>query len=244
LRGRGDGTFAARVAWDGSGSGDNPAGGPAVGDLNGDGAPDVVVPLTHNKVLVFINAGRGIEDPPSEVVTEFGLGEATIGDFDADGRADIAFAGSNGVVILPGNGDGTFGAARFFFGGDPDFLFAHDFNGDGATDLGVIGGTVYALINQRGLKSKFIRGDANADETRNVADAVTLLTYLFANGREPACLDAADTNDDGEINMGDPIKLLGHLFASAGPLPEPFEACGGDPTADDELGCIEFRPCG
>lgn len=70
----------------------------------------------------------------------------------------------------------------------------------------------------------FRRGDANADNTIDTADAVFVLTYLFAQGAGPACMDAGDSNDDGAIDIADVITVLAHLFAQPGPLPEPFGA--------------------
>ena len=48
----------------------------------------------------------------------------------------------------------------------------------------------------------FIRGDANADNAVEIADAITILTLLF--GMPPpviACLDALDVNDDGMVDI-------------------------------------------
>jgi hypothetical protein len=94
------------------------------------------------------------------------------------------------------------------------------------------------------LALAFIRGDVNADRNVNIADPVYILQYLFAQGATPGCLDAADVNDDGTINIADPTYLLGYLFAQkAKPLP-PFDACGIDPTTDDdESDCAIFSPC-
>ena len=88
----------------------------------------------------------------------------------------------------------------------------------------------------------FVRGDANADGTIDIADAIFTLGYLFAGGPEPACLKAADANDDGAIDLADAITILSHLFAGAGPLPAPFPACGADPTPDG-LSCARYEPC-
>ncbi|MBN1420590.1 MAG: thrombospondin type 3 repeat-containing protein [Planctomycetes bacterium] len=82
----------------------------------------------------------------------------------------------------------------------------------------------------------FLRGDANDDGGRDIGDAIFVLNYIFADGVVPPCDDAADANDDGRIDIGDAIKILDHLFAQAGPLPDPFDARGADPTKDD-LGC-------
>ena len=66
--------------------------------------------------------------------------------------------------------------------------------------------------------------------------------YLFGSGLTPTCLDTADANDDGAVDLADAIVVLSHLFDNAGPLPEPFGACGSDPTLDD-LECSSCSPC-
>ncbi|MBN1422609.1 MAG: hypothetical protein JXP34_27780 [Planctomycetes bacterium] len=89
----------------------------------------------------------------------------------------------------------------------------------------------------------FLRGDANADDAIDLADAVFVLMFIFAKGPVPPCLDAADGNDSGGIDIGDAVAILDHLFAKAGPLPDPFEGCDADPTPD-RLDCEDFPPCG
>lgn len=89
----------------------------------------------------------------------------------------------------------------------------------------------------------FRRGDPNGDDQNDLADAIFILTYLFAVERElPGCMDAADANDDGNIDLADAIRLLGYLFNNEGPLPAPFDLCGEDETEDD-LDCEQYLPC-
>lgn len=92
----------------------------------------------------------------------------------------------------------------------------------------------------------FDRGDCNNDSTRNIADAIFLLGFLFPNGPPVslACQDACDTNDDGALNIADAISLLGNLFPQGPPtpLPDPFGACGPDPSMDS-LDCTGYSHC-
>ena len=104
----------------------------------------------------------------------------------------------------------------------------------------VLGRTEIRLVPVAG--GRFQRGDPNANAEVDIADAIFLLSYLFAQGAEPSCLDAGDTNDSGQIDIADAIAVLSHLFAQAGPLPAPFGECGADPT-DDALECGAYAPC-
>ena len=76
-----------------------------------------------------------------------------VGDFNGDGKLDLAVANSdiNTVSILLGTGLGTFGAKTdFATGPDSSSVAAGDFNGDGALDLALSnsrGDTVSILLN-------------------------------------------------------------------------------------------------
>ena len=99
----------------------------------------------------------------------------------------------------------------------------------------VIEGTVQPPDKQ------FSRGDVNDDGNRNIADAISLLGFLFGGGPAPVCPDAADANDDGVLNIADAISILSHLFASSGPLPPPFPGCGVDTTPSALPECKSVR---
>ena len=85
----------------------------------------------------------------------------------------------------------------------------------------------------------FVRGDANTDRRIDLADAVTVLSYLFLGTQSLKCGDAADVDDSGALDITDPIALLKYLFLGAAPPREPFPTPGIDPTEDD-LTCRRF----
>ncbi len=88
----------------------------------------------------------------------------------------------------------------------------------------------------------FRRGDANADGTPDLSDAVFILNFLFTGGRTPSCQKAADTNDSANIDLSDAVYLLSSLFLGGRAPPDPFQACDLDPTPDT-LTCEGFPVC-
>ena len=98
---------------------------------------------------------------------------------------------------------------------------------------------IQALMKTQAL---FKRGDSNADDSMDLSDAIFLLSFLFADGDDPACLDSADANDDGTLDLSDGIMVLMYLFNNCDALPDPFPQCGVDPTLDN-LYCALYQPC-
>jgi hypothetical protein len=86
----------------------------AVGDFNGDGRLDLVVANynvgTGDKVSVLFGNGDGTFQPHVDFGTGVGPWWVAVGDFDGDGRLDLAVANYNDstISVLLGNGDGTF----------------------------------------------------------------------------------------------------------------------------------------
>ncbi len=147
LKGAGNGTFAAPVN-DGLWSG---VGNLSAADLNNDQKLDLVVAkldLNIDRVEVMLGNGNGTFQNPVDYPVGISPQSATIGDFNKDGKPDIAVANfgcrgaaCNGtttstVSILLGNGNGTFQAhTPYPASPNTSFVRAGDLNGDGRDDV-------------------------------------------------------------------------------------------------------------
>ena len=121
---------------------------PAVADVNNDGILDVVGGFPNpvsTKVAVLLGRGDGsFQLAPLVDLDDSAEGNpdlnTSVGDFNGDGKIDLAFGDSNAnaVAVVLGNGDGTFGAATklilpaTYIAG---FTVVGDFNGDGKLDV-------------------------------------------------------------------------------------------------------------
>ena len=140
----------------------------AVGDLNGDGKPDLVVANRgSNTVSVLLGNGQR----HLRAATNFAAGTApysvAVGDLNGDGKPDLVVAnyGSNTVSVLLGTGNGTFAAAtNFAVGTAPYSVAVADVNGDGKPDLVVADGgsnDVSVLLNNGAVSGCRSRPPAN-----------------------------------------------------------------------------------
>ncbi|MER6202906.1 FG-GAP-like repeat-containing protein [Streptomyces sp. NPDC001586] len=172
-------------------------------DVNGDGHKDVISQDARGNVaLVWLGDGSGALGAGAAVqlnptpgcdttgdnpcVVRFPTGVA-VGDFDEDGKPDLATsnANTNNVATVLGNGDGTFGAAtRFGLNGGtgPQGIAAADLNGDGHLDLvtsNSSAGTLSVLLGD---------GDGGFGTASSVSAGMTL----------PSKVKLADVNEDGK----------------------------------------------
>lgn len=146
------------------------------GDVDGDGYGDVLVGELDQlggepTARLYRGSAAGIDGTPAWSARP-GLGYAiAAGDFDGDGRGDIAVGSPylGEVEIYPGDASGPEAAAgwavssdqeRAFFGGSLAFA---DVDGDGARDL-VVGASTYdASAKDEGAAYVFPNGAAEAD---------------------------------------------------------------------------------
>lgn len=164
--------------------------GMAGADFNRDGVPDIALlqipPAgTGSEVRVMLGRGRFSVDPPLVTKLAPGLkGQSLVtGDWNGDGRADLAFAlvDQTATGILLGKGDGSFAALVLYEGTAQAELVAGDWNGDGKTDLALGGRNLYSLL---------------ADGRGGLAAARAYHTV-----HDFPAIRAADLNRDGKMDL-------------------------------------------
>ncbi|MBI4605977.1 MAG: hypothetical protein HY721_28770, partial [Planctomycetes bacterium] len=149
-----------------------------------------------------------------------------------EGTASDLEEGSVAALFWRSDRDGVLGkgrradVARLSIGTHKVSLEATDRSG--ATGRAEV--TVHVGVAPGG--GKFVRGNSNGEGGIDIADAISLLAYLFLGGKAPPCEDAADSNDDGRLDLSDATYTLNYLFLGGSAPKPPFPQPGTDPTAD------------
>jgi FG-GAP-like repeat len=174
----------------------------ALGDLNGDGKPDIAV-ASGASVSVLLNGASGTFGAPSSYGAGTRPASVAIGDLNGDGKPDIAVSNPQigGASVLLNVGNGTFAAAINYAyrssNGYAVSLAIGDLNGDGKPDLAGIGSDcgIAVLLNAGG---------------GTFGPALS----LFA-GPSPNSLAIGDTNGDGKLDIvvtnADAVGVLQNL---------------------------------
>ena len=213
------------------------------GDLNGDGIPDLIM-LTDpqdfrlTNMSVLLGKGNGAFSPPVSI------GSApytfTIGDFNGDGKWDIAFCNPfEGQPACPGimfgNGDGTFQAPVYTSATTQGYVITSgDFNNDGKLDLAIVVQQPIGLIVLLG------KGDGT----------FTQLPINTSIQSVPEQIVVGDFNGDGNVDLllaMPELQILlgegnGHFVPQPGFLPGIFlvdcQAFAADMNGDGKLDIV------
>jgi hypothetical protein len=156
-------------------------------DMNNDGALDLLVgSACPNAVFVLPGDGLGGFDLQTQGNPFVGIPVSLkVGDFDNNGRVDLAYLNSGAVAILLGLGDGSFGPeVRYPVGPLPYVLAIGDFNNDGSEDL--------AVANERVLEITVLLGHGNGQFT---------LLGRYPVGIFPVDLAVGDLDGDGHPDL-------------------------------------------
>jgi Bacterial Ig-like domain (group 3)/FG-GAP-like repeat/FG-GAP repeat len=116
-------------------------------DFNRDGNQDIIA-IGFSSIFVLLGNGDGTFQAPLSQSIPFGFRSLVVGDFNNDGKLDVAFTGAdqtlNTIGFLLGNGDGTLQPLEpqniLTTGELATAIATGDFNGDGNVDLAVANG--------------------------------------------------------------------------------------------------------
>jgi FG-GAP-like repeat len=198
----------------------------ALADVNGDGILDIVSangdsPTGDGGVSVLLGNGDGTFKPAVKIAAGGSPIMVVVGDFNNDGKQDIAVSNSatsgsglpavggppvNTVSIYFGNGDGTFQAPINTPTGGAVGMFAADFNNDGKLDLAITTSTIVQILLNKGngtftlsdttvngFSSRILGGDFNGDGNQ---DLLVFGSEMLGNG------DGTFTVSTGQVLRG------------------------------------------
>jgi hypothetical protein len=198
LQGNGDGTFRAPVNFSMSSAAGASPGAITVADFNRDGNFDLAVTHPTSTASGFgntvtIHTGDGVGHFSNGVAFTTGGSDTDItgGDFNEDGKADLAVGACDqqSVFVHVGNGDGTFRLATQVFvggcgGGSLLSVAASDFNNDGHLDL------IASGIGNNTITSLPGNGAGGFGQPK-----------VSSVDRGPAAAAAGDFNRDGKLDL-------------------------------------------
>jgi hypothetical protein len=191
----------------------------AIGDLNGDGALDLLGASTgSNYIRVLLGDGHG-SFTFGDIVP--GGGQMTLGDFNGDSHLDVAVAHAGSVTILQGDGAGGLHASQELPVGVriSDFA-AGDVNGDGRADLAVITGDL--SITHQALQIYLGNSDGTLTALPRLETSFNLTAIALGDMNEDGRLDAVTAcgmtppsvvvvftgQGDGTFAAGPPVSTL------------------------------------
>ncbi len=212
--------------------------GVTAGDVDGDGIAEIAAwslnylengSLEPRYALHLYDAE--LNDLPGWPLEGYAIGEfwnTLLADLDADGDLELIFKAKDDnqyeddqihILDLEKTGDGPVRVEWQAMGHDATHGHFYD--------------------SWRVPRQVLVRGDGDLDASVDIADAVSLLNYLFLEG-ETDCPVAFDLDLDGELGLEDAVALLDFLFLEGPPPPMPFPECGFKPPRE-LLHCLDFE---
>jgi hypothetical protein len=226
-------------------------GGIATADFNGDGQPDLAVsepcggdsgcfPNTSGNIAILLGRHDGtFFVAPAVAVGNIPEALAT-GDFNGDGKIDIAVAniGGSSVTILLNDGLGGFTPAPSTVSVDnnPNSIAVGDFNRDGKLD--------FAVTNSGAVVCSPAGCQAGAVSIRlGCGDGTfTAAASIEGTGNTPERVTAADLNRDGILDLVLEIDASPYVFIYAGLGDGTFSAVASPavPSVSDSLPALSL----
>jgi hypothetical protein len=166
----------------------------SIGDLNNDGKMDLAVAnYTSNSVSTFLNTSTSTFSLANKVDYTTGTGPTSvaIGDFNNDGKADLAVANfsSSSVSIFLNTSTSTFSLATkvdYTTGSGSQSVAIGDLNNDGKLDLAVANGSSASVSTLLNTSTSTISFSSKVD---------------YTTGTGPISVAIGDLDNDGKLDL-------------------------------------------
>jgi photosystem II stability/assembly factor-like uncharacterized protein len=174
-----------------------------IGDLNGDGRIDLIVP-NGDMISVFRNTGSSGSITPSsfaakvDFTTGFSSASIAAGDLDGDGKADLAVANYSSSTVSVFRNTGSSSITSSSFAPNVDFatglrpvsVAIGDLDGDGKADL--------AVANNGSSTVSVFR---NTGSSGSITPSSFAAKVDFTSGSTPRSVAIGDLNGDGKPDL-------------------------------------------
>lgn len=197
-------------------------------DMDQDGDLDLVLAKSNrNSLLVFLNDGAG--EFPGLISNDlwFAPRAVSVGDFDADGDADVVLGGVShrGIAVVWNRDDFTpsplgFASSELDLSDEPHGAAIADFNDDGVLDLATSNGSSGRVTVRKSVAGEPLAG---------------LEVFSVADGGHLLAITAADLDGDRDLDLviadsrENDVKLLVNDGAGSYSSGPPALAAGGGP---------------